>query len=152
MELKAVLKTRKSTRRFTGAGIKPAIVAEGLAFGRKAPSAGAMRAYQAIIVTDKDKIAQVSRMARQSWIQNAGLVVIICIEPEKSAKRYGQRGRTLYCVQDATLFGSHLDLFFVSQGLGTCWVGAFHENGIKKIFNLKLKPVSLLVVGHPIIS
>ena len=150
MNLKKVLKTRKSTRKFTGLEVDPKIIAEGIAYGQKAPSAGAMRAYKFVAATSKDKIEQIARAARQEWIKDAGLVVVICVDPERSARRYGDRGRNLYCIQDATLFGSHLDLYFVSQGLGTCWVGSFHEGRMKRLLELDLRPISLLVVGHKV--
>jgi len=150
MNLEEILKTRKSTRKFSGLEVNPKKIAAGLAHGQKAPSAGALRAYKFVTVTTKDKIEQIAGIARQGWIKDAGLIVVICIDPEKSAKRYGDRGRNLYCIQDATLFGSHLDLYFVSQKLGTCWVGSFNEEKIKALLKVNLRPISLLVVGHKV--
>ena len=148
MDFEKVLKTRKSTRRFSGLKVNPEIIAKGIAHGQKAPSAGALRAYKFVTVTTKEKIGQVTKIARQGWIKDAGLIVVICVDPEKSATRYRDRGRSLYSIQDATLFGSHLDLYFVSQGLGTCWVGSFNEERLKELLKLDLRPISLLVVGH----
>lgn len=150
MKLEEVLKTRKSTRVFSGQKVDPKIVAEGIAYGQKAPSAGALRAYKSVEITTRDRIEQIAGIARQGWIKDAGLIVVICIDPEKSATRYGDRGRNLYSIQDATLFGSHLDLYFVSQGLGTCWVGSFNEEKLKELLKLDLRPIGLLVVGHKV--
>ncbi len=150
MNLEEVLKTRKSTRVFSGQKVDPKIVAEGIAYSQKAPSAGALRAYKSVEITARDRIEQIAGIARQGWIKDAGLIVVICIDPERSAKRYGNRGRNLYSIQDATLFGSHLDLYFVSQGLGTCWVGSFNEEKLKELLKLDLRPISLLVVGHKV--
>jgi len=150
MNLEKVFKTRKSTRKFSGLRIDPEIIAKGVAYGQKAPSAGALRAYKFVAIAIKEKIEQITGVTRQKWIKDAGLIVVICVDPEKSATRYGNRGRSLYSIQDATLFGSHLDLYFVSQGLGTCWVGSFNEEKIKKLLKLDLRPISLLVVGHKV--
>ena len=150
MNLEEVLKTRKSTRKFSGLKINPKIIAKGIAYGQKAPSAGALRAYKFVTVAIKERVEQIAKIARQEWIKGAGLIVVICVDPEKSATKYGNRGRNLYSIQDATLFGSHLDLYFVSQGLGTCWVGSFNEEKIKKLLELDSRPISLLVVGHKV--
>jgi len=150
MDLEEILKARKSTRKFSGLKIDPEIITKGVSYGQKAPSAGALRAYKYVAVATKEKIEQIAGIARQEWIKDAGLIVVICVDPEKSGVRYGNRGRNLYSIQDATLFGSHLDLYFVSQGLGTCWVGSFNEEKIKKLLELDLRPISLLVVGHKV--
>lgn len=152
MDLEAVFEARKSTRRFTGQAVDQAIIKKGVAYGQKAPSAGAMRAYRWLAVTEKKTIERLAGLACQRWIETAGLVVVIGIDPERSARRYKERGRSLYCIQDATLFGAYLDLYFVSQGLGTCWVGAFREERVKQLLSLDYRPISLLVVGHPRIS
>ncbi len=148
MDLEEVLKTRKPVRSFSGSRIDQKIIFEAIAYGLKAPSAGGLKAYKFVAVSVKDKIKKIARIARQDWIRDAGLVVVICIDPERSAKRYGDRGRKLYSIQDATFFGAHLDLFFVSHGLGTCWVESFNERKMKELLGLDLKPISLLVVGH----
>ncbi len=148
MNLEEVLKTRKSVRSFSGARIDQKIIFEAIVYGLKAPSVGGLKAYRFVAVSVKDKIKKIAKITRQDWIKNAGLIFVICIDPERSAKRYGDRGRNLYCVQDATLFGAYLDLFFVSHGLGTCWVRSFNEKKVKELLGLDLKPISLLVVGH----
>ncbi len=148
--MEEVLKTRKSTRKFSGLEVNPEIISKGVAHGQKAPSAGALRAYKFVTVTTKERVGKIAKIARQEWIKGAGLIVVICVDPEKSATRYGDRGRNLYSIQDATLFGSHLDLYFVSQGLGTCWVGSFNEEKLKELLKLDFRPISLLVVGHKV--
>jgi nitroreductase len=148
MDLEEVLKTRKSVRSYSGLRIDPKIISEAIDYGQKAPSAGGLKTYKFVAVSVKDKIEKIAKIARQRWIKDAGLIIIIFIDPERSARRYGDRGRNLYCIQDATLFGAHLDLYFVSHGLGTCWVGSFNEKKVKELLGLDSKPISLLVVGR----
>jgi nitroreductase len=148
MNLEEVLKTRRFVRSFSGSRIDQRIISEAIAYGQKAPSTGELKAYKFVAVSVKDKIRKIAKIARQNWIKDAGLIVIICIEPERLAKRYGERGRELYSIQDATLFGAYLDLYFVNHGLGTCWIRSFNEKKVKELLGLDLKPISLLVVGH----
>jgi len=36
-------------------------------------------------------------------------------------------------------------------GLGSCWVGAFDEDGVRDVLNIQknLKPVAILPIGYP---
>jgi nitroreductase len=45
----------------------------------------------------------------------------------------------------------HMTLTAVELGLGTCWVGAFHEDQAKKILNIsrEIRVVELLALGYP---
>ena len=38
-----------------------------------------------------------------SRLEQAPLALVFCAHPARSAQKYGQRGTTLYCVQDATI-------------------------------------------------
>lgn len=96
MNLEEVLKTRKSVRSFSGLRIDPKIISEAIAYGQRAPSAGGLKTYKFVAISVKDKIEKIAKIARQRWIKDAGLIVIICIDPERSARRYGDRGRNLY--------------------------------------------------------
>ncbi len=67
------------------------------------------------------------------------------------ASRYGQRGVTLYTIQDVSCSIMGMMLVAHEMGLGTVWVGAFNENEIIKILNLPshLRPVAIVPVGWP---
>jgi len=114
------------------------LVAEILAFAIKAPSAGAIRPYK-VIVTE-----------RQLTRYQAPLNLVVCAYPERSAAKYGERGRSLYAIQDATLVGAYIQLLAVDAGLSTVWVGAFNEERIKKKMRLDedCRPIAILPLGY----
>lgn len=145
-----ILRKRHSVRKYTGEMVLgTSYIDSFLLQARKAPTAGGMRAYDVFPVNEKSSIEKVAKTARQSWIVDASLVIVLCTWPEKSAKRYGNRGRDLYCIQDTTLYGLYLDLMFVSKGYGTCWVGTFNDQELREYLKIPeyLNPISLLVVG-----
>ena len=150
MELIEVINKRHSVRKYKGGVIStPMDILEALGQAKKAPSAGGLKAYFCYVVGRK-KVKKLAEIVHQSWISNASVSFVLCIEPEKSAKRYGDRGRNLYCIQDATLFGAYLDLLLVEKGYGTCWVGAFRPSRVSEFLKIPkhLIPISLLVVGN----
>lgn len=140
MDFKEVMKKRKSVRQFQDVDVPNKDIREIIKLARKCPSAGAIRGYEVIIT--KEKIANV----------NAPVYLVICANPEAYTKRYGERGRNLYSVQDATIFASYIQLAIVDAGLSSVWIGAFRESKIKKILQIgeHLRPVAIIALGYPV--
>ena len=144
-----IINERHSVRKYQKEEIPDEVVRKITYLASKAPSAGGLKSYTVFVAKGKD-VKELAKLAHhQNWIANASLIFVICIDPQRSGKRYGNRGKELYCIQDATLHGAYLDLLFVSRGYGTCWVGAFDENKVREYLSLPnyLIPISFLVVG-----
>lgn len=135
MELKDTIKLRKSIRKFQAVDIPDSVLIEIMDWARKGPSAGAIRGYKAIIT-------------REKLAYDAPVSVVICIDEAAYEKRYGERGKNLYAIQDAAIFGAYLGLLLVERGLCSVWVGAFRENKIKRIIGTGLKPVAVIAIGY----
>jgi nitroreductase len=52
---------------------------------------------------------------------------------------------------DVAISVDHTSLEAVNQSLGTCWIGAFHEDQVKKILGVpkKIRVVVMLILGYP---
>jgi len=133
MELKEVISKRKSIRSFQDKEVPD--LTEIIELAKKGPSAGAIRGYQAIVTTEK-------------LVYNAPVSVVICIDEAAYEKRYGERGRNLYAIQDATIFGAYLGLLLVERGLCSVWVGAFRENKVKRLLGTEFRPIAIIAVGY----
>ena len=136
MNLVEVIKKRRSVRIFKERGVDPSLIENLLLIARECPSAGAIRGCRAIIT--KERVAYIA----------APLYAVICANPEAYVKRYGNRGRDLYSIQDATIFGAYLQLLLVNEGLSSVWIGTFKENKVKRIVNTVLRPVAILAIGY----
>lgn len=152
MEFEKVLKERRSVRKFQKEEIPEEIIRRVLELANLSPSAGNLQARKVVLVKDdgtKEKIAQASH--NQEFVAEAPIVFVICADLKESAVKYGERGRELYSVQDATIFASYLQLTATSLGLSSCWVGAFEEEAVRKILGLagNLRPVAVIPVGYP---
>jgi nitroreductase len=53
---------------------------------------------------------------------------------------------------DVAISVDHMALKAVEEGLGTCWVGAFYEDEVKKILGIPddIRVVELLTLGYPV--
>ncbi len=117
-----------------------------------APSAGDLQAYKIIVVSNTKKRLALSAAAQgQSFISEAPICLIFCAEPDRSAEKYGDRGRNLYAVQDTTIAAAYAQLAVVAAGMASTWVGYFDEVEVKKIIELKigLTPIAMLALGYP---
>ncbi len=117
-----------------------------------APSAGDLQAYQIIVVSTLVERDGLRRAAGgQAFLSEAPICLVFCADPEASAKQYGERGHSLYAIQDATIAAAYAQLAVVAAGMGSTWVGAFDETAVKELLNIAAhqRPVALLSIGYP---
>lgn len=150
MEFFEVVKKRHSTRAYKDKKVEEEKLQKILEAANSAPSAGNLQAYDVFLVRDKEKKKALARAAlNQDFIAEAPVVLVFCANPERSW-RYGERGRTLYSIQDATIAAAYAQLAATALGLSTVWIGAFDENEVLEILgNPKVKPVAIIPIGYP---
>jgi nitroreductase len=151
MQFFEVVDRRRSIRAFTTALVEADKLEAILATARLAPSAGDLQAYQIAVVDEAGtKKALAAAALGQDFIAGAAVVLVFCASPGRSESRYGQRGASLYCIQDATIAACYAQLAATAQGLASCWVGAFDEAGVAAALRIppELRPISLLPIGY----
>lgn len=117
-----------------------------------APSAGDLQAYRIVVVKDSALRAALQRAARgQDFIAAAPVCLVFCSDPQRSAQQFGERGKALYALQDATIAAAYAQLAVVAAGMGSTWVGDFNEAEVAKCLELEpnVTPIALLSVGYP---
>ncbi|HSB15918.1 MAG TPA: nitroreductase family protein [Bryobacteraceae bacterium] len=87
----------------------------------------------------------------QEFILAAGVVLVFCANSTHNAQRYGERGRRLYAVQDATVACTYAMLAAAALELGTVWVGAFNDDAVRQVIDApeNVTPVAILPIGYP---
>jgi nitroreductase len=147
----SVFRRRYSCRRFAAATLSQAEVEHILEAAAWAPSAGNLQPWRFIVVTSDELKDRLARAARQEFVAEAPVVIAVCAVPGESARRYGERGRSLYSLQDTAAATQNILLAAAELGLGSCWVGAFEEPAAAAALGLPpaWRPVALVPVGHP---
>lgn len=146
------IEERRSIREFEETPVPDATIGRLIESGRMAPSAGNLEPWKFVVVKRIDfRQALASAAFGQDFIEMAPVCIVVCAEPERSAARYGERGFSLYCLQDAAAAVQNILLTATAYGLGSCWVGAFDEAQVQKILGLapKYRPVAILPIGYP---
>lgn len=151
MDFFEVVKTRQSIRVYQNKPIDPAAIQQILDTINRAPSAGNLQGYEVYLVTNCAVIQSLARSTSgQDFIAQASLILVFCAHPSRSAKKYEQRGTTLYCVQDATIACAYAQLAITTLGLASVWVGAFNEDAVRAAIGVghDLRPVAFLLIGY----
>ena len=147
-----IIKERRSIRRYKEKEIPMEEINKILEAGIYAPSAGNRQPWEFIIVRRNDNKKKLAEAAyNQNWIMEAPVIMVVCTNINRTAIRYGERGRTLYCIQDTAAAIQNILLAAYTMGYGTCWVGAFNEQKVKEILNIPrdIRPVALITIGIP---
>lgn len=151
MEILDAVRGRRSIRRYRRTPIPENLLETLEESLREAPSAGNLQARRFYFVFREEIRKRLSVAAfGQEFIEEAPLSVVCCADL-KLAGPYGDRGRSLYCLQDVAASIQNLMLVAYSLGLGTVWVGAFDERETSRILSLPahLRPVAIIPVGFP---
>lgn len=117
-----------------------------------APSAGNRQPWEFIIVEKEDIKKKISEAAYgQMWMMEAPIIIVVCANEDRSASRYGERGRRLYCIQDTAAAIQNMLLVAYAMGYGTCWVGAFNEEEVRRILGIPsgVRPIAIIPIGKP---
>ena len=152
MEFFEVLERRRSVRAFTSHPVERRQLATLLAAASAAPSAGDRQAYEIVTVqTPERKAALAVAAGGQEFVAAAPVVLAFVADPARSAEKYGARGASLYCVQDATIAAANVQLAATAAGLASCWVGAFDERPAAAVLKAPRgrRVVALLPLGYP---
>jgi len=149
MDVKEAIEKRRSIRKYKKQPIERELVERLLHYANLAPSAGNLQARDFIIVDDENVKKKLARAAyNQKFIEEAPIVVVFCANLQRIAP-YGQRGINFYCLQDVAAAILNFLLVATSEGLATCWVGAFDDEEVAEILELPshIKPVAIVPVG-----
>jgi len=143
MDVFEAIKVRRSIRRYRPEPIPEEKLVKILEAARLAPSAGNRQPWRFVVVKDPEKKKELAKASRnQMFIADAGVVIVALADPRASARWYKL---------DTMIAVEHMVLEAVELGLGTCWIGAFDEEAVKKIIDAphELSVVCLLPIGVP---
>jgi nitroreductase len=152
MDMLEAIVSRRSIRAFKPDPVPELLLDQIWEAARWAPSAGNLQAREFVLVTDLSvKRTLCDAALNQRFIEEAPVDIVVCVHAERSAQRYGERGRNLYCLQDATAAIQNILLAAHALGLGACWVGAFNEKLVSHALTLPrdIRPIALIPIGYP---
>jgi len=151
MEFVEVLTQRRSVRAYKPQPVEEDKLKRIFQVANMAPSAGNLQAYKVLVIRDQAKREALAKAAHdQGFIAQAPVCLVFCADPDRSASKYGKRGKELYSIQDATIAGAFAMLAAVDLGMATVWVGDFNEEKVQQILGAtSVRPVAMFSLGYP---
>ncbi|HEY98108.1 MAG TPA: nitroreductase [Dehalococcoidia bacterium] len=148
MELKEAIRKRRSIRAYKDRPVPEEKLLEVLEAARLAPSGRNSQSRKFIVVRDVEKKQALGQASGgQAHVHTAPVIIAaVATDPDS----YMPCGVLTYPV-DLAIAIDHMTLAAVDLGLGTCWIGAFAQEEVKRILEIpeNLKVVSLLTLGYP---
>jgi nitroreductase len=110
---------------------------------RLAPSAANRQPWRFVVVQNADRKKALAEAAnKQAFLGDAAAIVVATGDPDVSARWFEK---------DTMIALEHMVLAATALGYGTCWIGAFDEEAVKRLLKIPvgLKVVALLPIGTP---
>lgn len=148
MDVHQAIKIRRSVREYKPEPVPEEKLKKVLEVARLAPSAHNDQPWKFVVVKDSEKRKELAQAANnQSFIGEAPVVIVaVALEPDHIMSC----DVPAYAVNLAIAV-DHMTLAAAEEGLGTCWIGAFNQEEVKKVLKIpeKYKVVTLFPLGFP---
>jgi nitroreductase len=148
MDVFEVIRKRRSIRSYKDLEVEEEKLLKILEAAREAPSASNRQEWRFVVVRDKETKKKLCKAAKgQRFVEEAPVVIACCAETDNHIMSCGQ----LCYPIDVAIAIDHMTLAAIELGLGTCWIGAFYEEEVKKILDIphQVRVVELLTLGYP---
>jgi nitroreductase len=148
MEVYEAIRARHSVRSYQDRPVEPEKLTRVLEAARLAPSARNDQEWRFVVVTDRAKRqALATEASTQPFMAEAPVILAACAQTDGRVMRCGQQAYPI----DVAIAVDHLTLAAASEGLGSCWIGAFNADRAREILGIpkKIQVVQLLLLGYP---
>ncbi len=148
MDVFSTISQRCSVRAYKAMDVEEDKLNKILEAARLSPSASNRQEWKFIVVKNKETKKKLARAAfGQSFIGEAPVVIVACGTESKAIMGCGQPTHTV----DVSIACAFMILQAYELGLGTCWIGAFSEDGVKRILKIPehVRVVAMTPVGYP---
>jgi nitroreductase len=134
---------RRSIRRYKKEPVPDGVKAKILEAGRLAPSAANRQPWHFVVCEDPAAKEKLSKGRWSGFIKDSSFSVIgISLPFDKTSKKFG--------VIDTTIALQNMVLAAEVQGVGSCWVGDYKEEEVKKDFGIPKEATVVCIISFGI--
>jgi nitroreductase len=144
LDVNEIIRVRRSIRKYKRKRIEEEKLVRVLEAGRLSPSAVNKQPWHFILITDPEIRNRMKEAYDARWFYEAP----VCVDPTISWIR--RDGENFWKVDGAIAMQSMV-LQATEEGLGTCWIGAFHEAVVRKILEIPphIRVLVMTPLGYP---
>ncbi len=152
MNILETIKGRFSVRSYLPETVSEKDLATILEAARLSQSAKNLQDWRFLVVREKSKRQELSVAAKgQRFVAEAPVTIVCCGIGTDYVMTCGQHSYSL----DVAIAMENMVLTAHELGLGTCWLGAFYEDQVKKVLSIPeedVRVVGMLTVGRPAVQ
>ena len=151
MDVFDCIRTRRSVRKYKDKQVPWDNIVEILQAAKFAPFAGNVFNCKFVVIKNEDKRKAIAETcAQQYWMQDAPVHIVIVCEVQKTRQFYGERGERFYSIQNCAAAAQNMLLAAHAQDLGSCWVGSFDEDMLRKTCGIPeyIRPQAVIALGY----
>jgi nitroreductase len=150
MDVFEAIGQRYSVRHYQDRAVEQEKLDRILEAARLAPSASNRQEWRFVVVRDAAKRqALVEAACGQEFVGQAPVVIVACAKHDGRIMTCGHLAYTI----DVAIGLEHIALQATEEGLGTCWIGAFHEDKAKAVCGIPMtediRVIQLMPLGYP---
>ena len=138
-----LLKKRRSIRKYLDKPVDSETIDRLVEAALRAPTSMGKNSWNFVVVTAPDVLQKLSSAKPHgaAFLKNAALGIAVCGDPQI----------TDVWIEDASIASAFIHLAATSLDLGSCWIGAFEEEQVKKLLGIPspIRVVGLLPLGYP---
>lgn len=148
MDFLELVNARYSVRSYQNKPVEEDVLARILEAVRLAPSGANRQPWRFVVVQDVETRKQLALACNsQQFIAQAPVVIAGCGLMPDRIMHCGMPGDPI----DLSIAMEHLSLAATAEGLGTCWIGAFGQDKVRKVLGIPetVKVVAVMTLGYP---
>lgn len=134
MILDEIIKNRTSVRKYTSEVPSKEMLTQVIEAARQAPSAVNKQPWRFVVITNKEKLAEIKKAYQREWIESAPAMIAVIGDHNQSWHR-GSDGKD-HCDIDIAIATEHITLKATDLGLSTCWVCNFDTTIASEVLKL----------------
>jgi nitroreductase len=149
MDVFKAIQTRRSIRQYEkDKPVEPDKLKKVLEAGRLAPSASNRQDWKFVVVQDPKTLEKLVEACNgQSFVAEATAFIAACGTNPDPVMSCGQPKHTV----DLSIATAYMILEAAELGLGTCWLGSFNEEKVRRLLNIpdSVRVVAVTPLGYP---
>lgn len=147
MDVFEAINNRRSIRKYKENQVEDEKLDKILETARISPSAANRQEWKFIVVKDSETRKKLVNAAKgQKFVAQAPITIVACSTESERIMPCGQHAYTV----DLSIAVSFMILEATELGLGTCWLGAYDEDAVKKILNIpdEIRVPAMFTLGY----
>ncbi len=151
MDVNDAITNRKTTYNFLDKEVDEEIIINLIKAAVKSPTAGGIREYEFIIVTNPSIKGQISKICLTPNIDSAPFIIIVVCDKSKMDAIFDEENSETFCVENAALAIENILITASSYNLGSAWIATIQQEELKKLLEIpeKYKIRGVIPVGYP---